>query len=47
MKIKKLYNKIIGCILLKIYEGNKKKELDIIVKYDPLDLLYRYKKEDK
>ena len=47
MNIKKLYNKIIGCILLKIYEGNTKKEIDIIVKYDPLDLLYRYKKENK
>ena len=34
-----LYRKVISKILLYVYKGNTKKEIDIIVKYDPLNIL--------
>lgn len=34
-----LYRKIIYKILMFIYKGNTKKEMDIILEYDPLNIL--------
>ena len=34
-----LYRKLISKILLYVYKGNTKKEIDIILKYDPLNIL--------
>ena len=34
-----LYRKIMYKILMFIYKGNTKKQMDIILKYDPLNIL--------
>lgn len=39
-----LYRKVISKILLYVYKGNIKKEIQVILKYDPLQLLSKYDK---
>lgn len=39
-----LYRKVMSKILLYVYKGNTKKEIQVILKYDPLNILSKYDK---